>query len=76
EEYLGHDDHLGASGRKSGSGPRLRALLAQTAGRLAAERVGKLDPAVLDPLVEAVRRGEIDITSAAARLLKDIQGRD
>ena len=49
DEYLGHDDYLGASGRKSGSGPRLRALLAQTAGRLAAERVGKLDPAVLDP---------------------------
>jgi len=71
-----HDDYLGASGRKSGSGPRLRALLAQTAGRLAAERVGKLDPAVLDPLVGAVRRGEIDIKSAAERLLKDVQGRD
>ncbi len=71
-----HDDYLGASGRKSGSGPRLRALLAQTAGRLAAERVGKLDPAVLDPLVGAVRCGEIDIKSAAERLLKDVQGRD
>jgi hypothetical protein len=38
--------------------------------------VGKLDPAVLDPLVEAVRRGELDIKSAAERLLKDVQGRD
>jgi LAO/AO transport system kinase len=71
-----HDEYLGASNRKSGSGPRLRALLAKTAARLAAERVAKLDPAVLDPLVEAVRRGELDITSAAERLLKDIQGRD
>ena len=70
-----HDEYLGASGRKSGSGPRLRALLAETAGRLAAERVGQLDPAVLDPLVEAVRRGELDIRSAAERLLKNVQGR-
>ena len=52
------------------------ALLAQTAGRLVAERVGKLDPAALDPLVDAVRRGELDIKSAAERLLKDVQGRD
>ena len=71
-----HDDYLGASGRKSGSGPRLRALLAQTAGRLVAERVAKLDPDALDPLVDAVRRGELDIKSAAERLLKDVQGRD
>ncbi len=71
-----HDEYLGASGRKAGSGPRLRALLAETAARLVAERVGKLDPVVLDPLVDAVRRGELDIKSAAERLLKGVAGPD
>ncbi len=67
-----HDAHLGETGRKAGSGPRLRALLAETAARLAAERVGKLDPAALAPLIAAVRAGELDITSAAERLLKEV----
>jgi LAO/AO transport system kinase len=72
DAILRHDDYLCASGRQSGSGPRLRALLAETAGRLAAERVDKLDEAALAPLVAAVRGGELDITSAAERLLKDV----
>jgi LAO/AO transport system kinase len=71
-----HDAHLGEAGRKSGSAPRLRALLAETAGRLAAERVGKLDEAALAPLIAAVRGGELDIRSAAERLLKEVSGED
>ncbi len=76
DAILRHAAHLGAAGRKGGSGPRLRALLAETAARLVAERVDKLDPAALDPLVEAVRRGELDIRSAAERLLKGVVGHD
>ncbi len=76
DAILRHAAHLGATGRKGGSGPRLRALLAETAARLVAEHVGKLDPAALDPLVEAVRRGELDIRSAAERLLKGVVGHD
>jgi LAO/AO transport system kinase len=76
DAILRHDEFLGAAGRKSGSGPRLRALLAETAARLVAERVGKLDDADLDPLVDAVRRGELDIRSAAERLLKGVVGHD
>ena len=68
-----HDAHLSETGRKAGSGPRLRALLTETAARLVAERAGRLDDATLDPLVEAVRRGELDIRSAAARLLETLE---
>jgi LAO/AO transport system kinase len=71
-----HDAFLGTSGRKSGSGPRLRALLAETAARLVATRIERLDEAALDPLVAAVRGGELDVTSAAARLLKEVAGED
>ncbi len=71
-----HDGYLGETGRKSGSGPRLRALLAETAARLVATRIGKLDAAALDPLVAAVRGGELDITSAAERLLKEVAVED
>ncbi len=39
---------------------------------LAAERVGQLDPAALAPLIAAVRGGELDIRSAAERLLKTV----
>jgi len=69
-----HDAHLGETGRKAGSGPRLRALLAETAARLAAERVGALDEAALASLIAAVRGGELDIRSAAERLLKQVSG--
>ena len=71
-----HDEFLGESGRKSGSGPRLRALLAATAGRLVAARVGKLDEAALAPLIAAVRAGELDITTAAKRLLNEVAAKD
>jgi hypothetical protein len=64
------------AGRKGGSGPRLRALLAETAARLVATRIEKLDEAALDPLVAAVRGGDLDITSAAERLLKEVVGED
>jgi LAO/AO transport system kinase len=69
-----HDDDLDTSGRKSGSGPRLRALLAETAARLVATRIGKLDETALAPLVAAVRAGDLDIASAAERLLKEVTG--
>ncbi len=69
-----HDEYLGEAGRKSGSGPRLCALLAETAGRLAAERVGRLDPDALAPLIAKVRGGELDIRAAAGRLLKEVSG--
>jgi LAO/AO transport system kinase len=69
-----HDAFLGETGRKAGSGPRLRALLAETAARLAAERVGALDEAALASLIAAVRGGELDIRSAAERLLKQVSG--
>ena len=68
------DDDLDTSGRKSGSGPRLRALLAETAARLVATRIGKLDEAALAPLVAAVRAGDLDIASAAEHLLKEVTG--
>jgi len=71
-----HDELLGESGRKSGSGPRLRALLAETAARLVAARVGRLDEATLAPLIAAVRAGELDITSAAERLLNEVAAKD
>jgi LAO/AO transport system kinase len=71
-----HDEFLGESGRKSGSGPRLRALLAETAARLVATRVGKLDEAALAPLIAAVRAGDLDITSAAERLLNEVAAKD
>jgi putative protein kinase ArgK-like GTPase of G3E family len=71
-----HDDDLGASGRKGGSGPRLRALLAETAARLVATRIGKLDEATLAPLVAAVRAGDLDIASAAERLLRKVAGEE
>jgi LAO/AO transport system kinase len=74
DAILRHDEYLGETGRKAGSGPRLRALLAETAARLAAERVGKLDEAALAPLVAAVRGGELDIRSAAERLLRQVSG--
>jgi LAO/AO transport system kinase len=69
-----HDAFLGESGRKSGSGPRLRVLLAETAARLVTTRIEKLDAAALAPLVAAVRGGELDITSAAERLLRQVSG--
>jgi LAO/AO transport system kinase len=72
DAILRHDEYLGETGRKAGSGPRLRKLLAETAARLAAERVGKLDAATLDPLIVAVRNGDLDITSAAQRLLVEV----
>jgi len=71
-----HDEFLGESGRKSGSGPRLHRLLAETAGRLVATRVGKLDDAALAPLIAAVRAGELDITTAAERLLYEVAAKD
>ena len=51
---------------------RLRALLAETVGRLTAERVGKLDDAALAPLIAALRGGELDIRGATERLLKEL----
>ncbi|MHA1152039.1 MAG: methylmalonyl Co-A mutase-associated GTPase MeaB [Alphaproteobacteria bacterium] len=72
DAILRHDEYLGETGRKAGSGPRLRALLAETAGRLAAERVGKLGQADLAPLIAKVRDGELDITSAAECLLREV----
>jgi len=72
DAILRHDEHLGETGRKSGSTPRLRAVLAETAARLVARRIGKLDETALAPLVEAVRGGELDITSAAERLLRQV----
>lgn len=71
-----HDAYLSETGRKSGAGPRLRALLAETAARLVSERIGRLDQAALDPLVEAVRGGELDIRSAAERLLEELPDGD
>ena len=71
-----HDEFLGEAGRKSGSGPRLRALLAEAAARLVATRIGRLDESALDPLVAAVRAGELDIASAAERLLKQLSEGD
>jgi len=76
DAILRHDDYLGETGRKSGSGPRLRALLAETAARLVSERIEKLDAAALDPLAAAVRGGELDIASAAERLLREVSGDD
>jgi LAO/AO transport system kinase len=76
DAILRHDEYLGETGRKAGSGPRLRALLGETAARLVAARIGKLDEATLAPLVEAVRGGELDIASAAERLLREVAGDD
>ncbi len=76
DAILRHDEYLGETGRGSGSGPRLRALLAETAARLASERVGALDAAALAPLIAAVRAGDLDLASAAERLLKDVAVED
>ncbi len=71
-----HDEDLARGGRRSEAGARGRALLAETAARLVSERVKGLDGAALDPLVEAVHRGELDIRTAAERLLEGLLRRD
>ncbi len=40
------------------------------------ERIKGLDTAVLAPLIAKVRGGELDITSAAERLLKEVSGEE
>ena len=71
-----HDDYLGETGRTAGSGPRRRALLAETAARPVAARIGKLDETALGLLAAPVRVGERDVTSAAERLPREVAGEE